>query len=147
MAKTAFATTWNKSTQPRKQRKYRYNAPLHTRQKFVHVHLSPELRAQHGTRAVMVKKGDKVKVMRGRFAKREGKVDRVSLKYEKVHIVGIEQVKRDGSKMTYGLPPSNLMIVELNLDDKKRKAKLTKKVDTAKSQSENTEKKPEALKK
>tara|TARA_Y100000310_G_C20666797_1_gene807971 strand:+ start:1257 stop:1670 length:414 start_codon:yes stop_codon:yes gene_type:complete len=137
MAKKAFVTTWNKSVQPRKQRKYKYNAPLHTRQKFVHVHLSPELRKQYGTRNVMIKKGDKVRIMRGKFAKKEGKVERVSLKYEKLYITGIENIKKDGSKMSYALVPSNVMVVSLNLEDQKRKSKLTK--------SEKVEKKPEAL--
>ena len=56
-----FSTTWNASKQPRKQRKYRYNAPLHTKQKFLQVHLSPELRKKYSLRNILVKKGDKVK--------------------------------------------------------------------------------------
>ncbi|MEK6835561.1 MAG: 60S ribosomal protein L26, partial [Nanoarchaeota archaeon] len=36
-------------------------------------------------------------------------------------------VKLDGSKVYYPLHPSNLMITELNLNDKKRKAKLERK--------------------
>ena len=38
------------STQPRKQRKARYNAPAHLRGKFLSAPLSPELRTQYKKR-------------------------------------------------------------------------------------------------
>ncbi len=126
MNSTSFSTTWKGSIQPRKQRKYIYNAPLHVRQKLVHVHLSGELRQKHGTRSVQLRKGDKVKILRGQFAGKEGKVERLSLKRGKVFITGIEQIKKDGSKLPFPLQPSNLMITVLELQDKKRKQKLEK---------------------
>ncbi len=127
MVKNSFATSWKESTQRRKQRKYRYNAPLHIKQKMLHVHLSPELRKKYGFRNVQVKKGDKVKVLRGQFAKKEGKVERVSLKREHVFVTGLEVVRKEGAKMATPLNPSNMMILELNLNDKKRKSKLENK--------------------
>ena len=121
-----FSRTWNQSSQPRKQRKYRYEAPLHLRQKFLHVHLSPELRVKYGKRNLQVKKADKVKVLRGQFKKKEGKVERVNITAEKVFVTGIEVIKKDGTKTLFPLNPSNLMIMELDLADKKRKQKLEK---------------------
>jgi len=112
------------SIQSRKQRKVRYNAPLHVRQKYMHVHLSPELRKKYGVRNIMLKKGDKVKILRGQFKKKEVAVDRIDLKREKVYLNEVEFIKKDGSKTPYPLNPSNLMITTLNLSDKKRKAKL-----------------------
>ena len=125
MTKVSFSTTWKSSTQPRKQRKYRYNSPLHVKQKLVHTTLSKDLRKKHGLRNTQVKTGDKVKILRGKFKGKEGKVERVSLKYEKVFVTGIENVKKDGNKVMVPLVPSNLMIVDLKLDDKKRKNKLS----------------------
>ena len=124
MTKVSFSTTWKSSTQPRKQRKYRYNSPLHVKQKLVHTTLSKDLRKKHGVRNTQVKTGDKVKILRGKFKGKEGKVERVSLKYEKVFVTGIENIKKDGNKVMVPLVPSNLMIVDLKLDDKKRKSKL-----------------------
>ena len=124
MTKVSFSTTWKSSTQPRKQRKYRYNSPLHIKQKLVHTTLSKDLRKKHGVRNTQVKTGDKVKILRGKFKGKEGKVERVSLKYEKVFVTGIENIKKDGNKAMVPLVPSNLMIVDLKLDDKKRKSKL-----------------------
>ena len=118
--KKKFSTNWKRSKQARKQRKYRHNAPLHVRQKFVHVHLSKELKKKYGKRNVGLKKGDKVTIVRGQFKKHKGNVERVSLKKLKVHVSGIEITKKEGSKTTYLIDPSNLIITELNLDDKIR---------------------------
>jgi large subunit ribosomal protein L24 len=127
MVKNSFATTWKSSIQPRKQRKYAYNAPLHIKQKLVSSHLSPELRKKHGFRNVQVKKGDKVRVMKGQYSKKEAKVDRIDLKRERVYLTGVEVVKKDGTKLPLTFIASNLMIIELNLADKKRKQKLEQK--------------------
>ena len=122
-----FSTNWKKSKKPRKQRKYRFKAPLHIKQKFVHVHLSKELREKHKKRNTTVRKGDTVTVLRGQFKGKSGKIDRVNLKTTKVYIQGIESAKKDGTKTFYPFSPSNLMIIELNLSDKKRAKSLERK--------------------
>ena len=67
-----------------------------------------------------MKKGDKVKTVRGQFKKHTGTVEKVDLKKIKVHVSGIEITKKDGSKTTSLIDPSNLVVTELNLDDKMR---------------------------
>ena len=69
-----FSTAWKSSSKPKKQKKYLLNAPLHLKHHFVQVHLSKELRKKYNRRSISVRKGDKVKVMRGSFKKHEGKV-------------------------------------------------------------------------
>jgi len=118
--KKKFSTKWKSSKQVRKQRKYRHNAPLHVRQKFVHVHLSKDLKKKYGKRRLGLKKGDKVKVVRGQFRKHTGTVERIDLKKTAVYVSGIEVTKKDGSKTTYPINPSNLILTELSLDDKMR---------------------------
>lgn len=118
--KTKFSKSWIKSKQPRKQRKYRYNAPLHVKQKFMRAHMSKDLRKKYGKRSISLRKGDSVKVMRGQFKDKTGRVDEVSVKKTQVYVNGIEFVKRDGTKARYPLQPSNLMVTELNMDDKLR---------------------------
>ncbi|HLD00441.1 MAG TPA: 50S ribosomal protein L24 [Candidatus Nanoarchaeia archaeon] len=139
MVKTKFSTHWKKSTQPRKQRKYRLNAPLHLKKKLVNVHLSPELRKKYGLRNIQIRKGDKVKVLRGQFKKQEGKVDRVLIKKERVSVNGVEYIKKDGTKILALLVPSNLLLIELDLSDKKRKQKIESK--SAPQKEVKTEKK------
>ena len=118
--KTKYSSSWKKSKQPRKQRKYRLNAPLHIKQKFVAAHFSKELRKKYKKRSINLRKGDSVKVARGQFKNKSGKVEKVSLKKTSIYISGIEIVKRDGTKARYPIHPSNLIITEVNMDDKMR---------------------------
>ncbi len=103
----------SQSIQPRKQRKSRFTAPLHVRKHFVHAHLSKELRAKMKTRAVAVRKGDKVKVMRGRFAGKEGKIMAVNLTKAKVYVEGMAYRKAKGKEIPFPIQPSNVMIIEM----------------------------------
>lgn len=116
-----------RSVQPRKQRVYRAEAPLHIKRKFVHAHLSKELRQKHGKRSFSLRKGDKVMIMRGEFKKKTGTVDTVIMNKEVAIITGITISKKDGSTRPRPIPVSNIMITELSLDDKKRKIALERK--------------------
>ena len=78
--KQKFSTHWKSSTQVRKQRKYRYNAPLHILGKFLHSPLSKELRKEYGIRSLRVRTGDKVKIMRGNYKGTVGKILTVNVK-------------------------------------------------------------------
>ncbi|RLE45003.1 50S ribosomal protein L24 [Candidatus Woesearchaeota archaeon] len=118
--KKKFSKSWIRSKQPRKQRKYRYNAPLHIRGKFLHCHLSKELRKKYGKRALRLRKGDKVKIVRGEFKGTVAKVSRVDLKRMKVYLENVMRERRDGRKVAVPFDASNLMITELNLEDKMR---------------------------
>jgi large subunit ribosomal protein L24 len=122
--KKEFSTSWNSSKQPRKQRKYRANAPLHLKKKFVNVNLSKELRKKHEKRNLALRKGDVVKIMRGKFKNKNGKILEIKLKTSKIIIEGIQTKKNDGSKVNVKMQPSNLQIIELNLEDRKRIKKL-----------------------
>ena len=124
-----FKKSWNSSTQPKKQRKFRRNAPLHIKNKFMAAHLSKELRQKHNKRSIPLRKGDKVKIMRGNLKGKIGVVEKVSSKMEKVFLTGIEIIKKDGTKKLAPLRPSNLLITQLNTEDKKRKIKTEKKND------------------
>lgn len=115
-----WSGSWNNSTQPRKQRAFTRNAPIHIRGKLMCSHLSKELQEKHKIRSLRIKKGDKVKVITGQFKNKIGKIDSVNVKRQKIFIVGVEQTKIDGSKAQYPVHPSNVMIVELDLNDKRR---------------------------
>lgn len=122
--KKLFSKKWICSKQPRKQRKYRYNAPLSVKGKFLSCHLDKELRKKHQRRSIRIRTGDVIKVSRGSFKGKTGKVERVDVKKTRAYVTGIEIIKKDGTKTIAGLEPSNLIITELNLEDKRRKAKL-----------------------
>ena len=118
--KSQFSTSWISSKQVRKQRKYRHNAPLHVRHKFLSAQLSEALRKKYGKRSLPLRKGDEVLVMRGSFSEKKGKISIVDLKNSRVAIEGLQRSKQDGSKVNIFFQPSNLQIISLNTDDKKR---------------------------
>jgi len=118
--KSEFNKTWNSSKQPRKQVKFRANAPNHIKKKFMGATLDKELRKKYGMRNIEVRKGDEVKVMRGRFAKKQGKVGDVDVKHTRLQIDGLQRAKKGGEKLITWFHPSNVKIIILNTDDKKR---------------------------
>ncbi|MEM4336733.1 MAG: 50S ribosomal protein L24 [Candidatus Woesearchaeota archaeon] len=122
-----FSKNWKSSKKVSKQRKYIHNAPLHIRNKFVSAHLSKELMKKYGVRNLPVRKGDKVKIARGQFKGKVGKVIKVDLKKIRIFIEGITQEKIAGGKAPYPIHPSNIIITELNSEDKKRFKHITTK--------------------
>lgn len=126
-----------KTKKPSKQRKRLYQGKLHTRKAVLNAHLSPELRKEmKGKRSLMIKKGDKVKIMRGKNKKKEGKIVKVDHKKAKVFIEKITRKKADGTEKLIPIKASNLLIIELEQKDEKR-------IKTGKKQETKTEKKEE----
>ncbi len=118
--KKTFSTSWASSKQVRKQRKYRYKAPLHLRHRFLSALLSKDLRKKYGKRNLPLKTGDEVLIIRGSFAKKKGKVLEIDLRRTRVTIEGINRSKKDGTKVNVHFNPSNLVIQSVKTDDKKR---------------------------
>jgi large subunit ribosomal protein L24 len=110
------------SKQPRKQRKARYEASLHTRQKWMAVHMNKEMRGKlkTGRRSVPVREGDRVKIMRGEYRGKSGKVSRVDVRYGKVYVDGIVRKKGKGGEVLVPIDPSKLLMVDAGFSDKMR---------------------------
>ena len=139
-----------KSSKPKKQRKFFYKMPLHKRQKNLASNVSQALRASVGSRALSLRKGDKVKVMRGSNKGFEGKVSHISYDKLQVFIEKLGVKKGDGSERPIPLHASNLMITSIDKNDARRigKEKKTTKKDkkTEEKKVEKTEKKEKAEK-
>jgi large subunit ribosomal protein L24 len=112
------------SSQPRKQRLARYTAPHHQARKQMASHLSEELLLKYNRRSVTVISGDEVKVLRGDHKGKSGKIVGVDVTDRKVTVDGVTNKKADGTEVPLPVDPSNLVIVKLNLEDKRRAAKL-----------------------
>ncbi len=142
-----WSKDWKSSSQRRKQRKYIINAPLHVKRRLTRSHLSKDLRKKYQKRGFSPIKGDTVKVMRGHFKGVSGKVEIVDVKLGIVKVAGIEVSRKDGNKSLVALQPSNLMITNLNLQDKARVERLENKgkeakKDKSKEKKVNTQPKP-----
>lgn len=117
-----------KSSLPRKQRKFLYTAPIHLRRKLLSAHLSKELKIKYKTRSFPIIKGDDVEIMRGKYKKRTGKISKVNLKKYRVYIEGVTRKTTAGTEKMVAFHPSNLRIINLNLEDKKRAKALERKM-------------------
>ena len=112
------------SVQPRKQRLYRAHAPHHQARKQMASHLSEELLLKYNRRSLTVITGDEVRVLRGDHKGKSGKIVGVDVPVRKVTVDGVTVKKADGTEKALPVDPSNLLIVKLNLDDKRREARL-----------------------
>lgn len=107
------------SSKPKKQRKFFYSMPLHRRQKSFACALSGVLRERLGRRSMPLRRGDKVRVMRGTHRGFEGKVIRVDFA-RGVFLEKLSRKRSDGTERPIPLHPSNLVIVDLDRSDSRR---------------------------
>jgi len=115
------------SSKPRKQRKWLADAPLHKRQKMLASTLSKELRTKYKRRSLPIRKGDKVKIMRGEHRGITGEVMSVSLKDYVIYVDSVKQKKANGVEVPRPVSPSNVMLTELVIEDRKRRDLLERK--------------------
>lgn len=118
--KSEFNKSWNSSKQPRKQVKFRANAPNHIMRTFMGATLDKALREKYGRRSIEVRKGDEVKIMRGKFKGKQGKVGIVDVKHTRLQIDGVQRSKAGGEKLETWFNPSNVKIISLDTDDNRR---------------------------
>ncbi len=109
-----------KSKKPRKQRKSLYKSSLHKKHKLLSAHLSKDLIKRWKKRSLPVRKGDEVKVMRGKFNETIGKITKVDTKKLKVYIENVKRRKVSGEEVHIPIHPSNLLILNPVMDDKRR---------------------------
>jgi len=86
--------------------------------------LSSELRERHGKRSVRPRVGDTVRIVRGEFKDIEGKVTRVDSREGAVMVEGVTREKIKGGTSPVPISSSNVVIINLALEDKIRKKKL-----------------------
>jgi len=120
-----------------------YRATFHTRSKQLGSQLSEDLRKKYGKKSVRVIKGDSIKIVRGEFKGVDGKVSKVLTKKNSVSVEGVKKEKTKGEKFDVYIHTSNLLVTDLNTDDKWRIAKLEGKKANEKPKTvvEKTEKK------
>ena len=114
------------SSQRRKSRKAYFTAPSSVRRVLMSSHLSKDLKDKYQVRSIPIRKGDQVKIVRGHFKTREGKVQTVYRRRRCIYIEKITREKSNGQQSQIPIHPSNCVITSLKLD-KDRKAILEKK--------------------
>jgi len=82
--------------------------------------LSKELRGKHNTRSLPIRKDDEVRIVRGKYKGREGKVTQVYRKKWVIHVDRVQRDKSNGSTASIGIHPSNVVITTIKLDKDRR---------------------------
>ena len=82
--------------------------------------LSRALREKYGRRNLRVIAGDTIKVVRGEYSGIEGKVEKVNMKRGSLAIEGIQREKVRGGNVKVEINSTNVVITDLDLDDKYR---------------------------
>ncbi|MCS7094544.1 MAG: 50S ribosomal protein L24 [Thaumarchaeota archaeon] len=109
------------SSKPEKQRKRLAELAKKQPSRLMAVHLSRDLREKYGRRSLPVRAGDTVKVLRGEYKGITAKVLRVNRRKQFAYLENVTRKKADGSNVNVPIHCSNLMIVNLDLDDKYRR--------------------------
>ena len=116
------------SKQPRKQRLARYMAPYHRRHREMSSPIDKGLRKRQLSRGFMyprampVKKGDRVMIVRGEGkSKSATAVSLVDRKARKVYVEGFTYFKSDGTELQRPIDASNLVIINPDWSDIRRR--------------------------
>lgn len=119
-----------------------YQATAVVKSRQLASHLSKELRKKYTKRSIRVIEGDTIRVLRGEFRGVTGKVTKVSTQKNGVSVEGVKKEKLKGGNLDVFIHPSNLIITDLNTEDKWRQNKLegkkTKPVKEAKPKATQT---------
>jgi len=109
-----------KSSKPRVSRRTFLQMDMHTRSKTITGHLNKKLRKEMEQRAISLRKGDVVEIVRGSFKGKEGKITKIERGIGKIFIEKVIRKKSDGTEYEVAIDPSNIIVVGIEKGDKKR---------------------------
>ncbi len=116
-----------KTKNPSKQRKRNiYKTNIYGKRKLLVARLDKPLLKTTSKKRLTVRKADTVKILRGKYKGKSGKVEKVSYTKAKVYIKDIKQTNSRGQDKLIPFNASNLVIIELFLNDNKRIKNLNK---------------------
>jgi len=108
------------SSSRRKSRKAHFAAPSSVRRKIMSSALAKDLRSKYNTRSLPIRKDDEVRIVRGKYKGREGKVTQVYRKKWVIHVDRVQRDKSNGATSSIGIHPSNVVITTIKLDKDRR---------------------------
>ena len=72
------------------------------------------------TRSLPIRKDDEVRIVRGKYKGREGKVTQVYRKKWVIHVDRVQRDKSNGASVPIGVHPSKVVIINIKLDKDRR---------------------------
>ena len=104
----------------RTQRKRQLAAPSSIKRRLMSCHLIKSLRDQYKIRSLPIKRGDEVKILKGKSKGKAGKVVQVYRKRNVIYVDKITREKQNGQSVFLPIRPCNCVIEKL-LNNKDRK--------------------------
>ena len=109
------------SSKRRVQRKYQLAATSSIKRKLMSCHLVKALRDQHKIRALPIKRGDEVKILKGKAKGKSGKVVQVYRKRNVIYVDKVNREKQNGQTVFLPIKPSYCVIEKLLLNKDRTK--------------------------
>ena len=109
------------SSKRRVQRKYQLGAPSSIKRKLMSCHLIKSLRDQYKIRALPIKRGDEVKILKGKAKGKSGKVVQEYRKRNVIYVDKVNREKQNGQTVFLPIKPSYCVIEKLLLNKDRTK--------------------------
>ena len=97
----------------RAQRKLQLSAPSSIKRRLMSCHLNKSLRAQYKIRCLPVKRGDEVKILKGKSRGKTGKVVQVYRKRNVIYVDKINREKQNGQTTFLPIKPCHCILEKI----------------------------------
>ena len=105
----------------RAQRKLQLGAPSSVKRKLMSCHLNKSLREQYKIRSLPIKRGDEVKILKGKGKGKTGKVVQVYRKRNVIYVDKVQRDKQNGQTVFLPIKPSYCVIEKLLINKDRTK--------------------------
>ena len=105
----------------RTQRKLKLGAPSSVKRKLMSSHLNKSLREQYKIRSLPIKRGDEVKILKGKGKGKTGKVVQVYRKRNVIYVDKVQRDKQNGQTVFLPIKPSYCVIEKLLINKDRTK--------------------------
>jgi large subunit ribosomal protein L26e len=105
----------------RAQRKLQLGAPSSVKRKLMSSHLNKSLRDQYKIRSLPIKRGDEVKILKGKGKGKTGKVVQVYRKRNVIYVDKVQRDKQNGQTVFLPIKPSYCLIEKLLINKDRTK--------------------------
>ena len=113
--------THSVSSSRRVQRKYALGAPSSVKRKLMSCHLSKSLRDQYKLRSLPIKRGDEVKILKGKAKGKSGKVVQVYRKRNCIYVDKVQREKQNGQTVFLPIKPCYCVVEKLLINKDRSK--------------------------
>ena len=105
----------------RTQRKLQLSAPSSIRRRLMSCHLNKSLRDQHKIRSLPIKRGDEVKILKGKAKGKTGKVVQVYRRRNVIYVDKVNREKQNGQSVFLPIKPCYCVIEKLLINKDRTK--------------------------